>query len=710
MGNCEGLEILGVLTTTQESKQMVLQLKPGIEIPWESCGFCDYKLDSQADEQQLRETEHSHSIKGIFSFIPSKNQWTLTFSACDKEEKHQNATKHATTYEVLKNDTDTLHKKLQLQYEVDGKVYELQSSYPTKKSRNGETSNIFPSLNKAVTQPTKAIEFVIENRKFSTKSSISSITPTLEGPVNNIEEERSALEASAELLQVKLIEKCIIPDRIGCGPDTSTFLQNMRELAKLVTPSGQNPFTCDQCGDEMTSYFPYIEHVFKHFGSRPYVCNVCQATFQTRAVMRHHLDMHGGKAPFECEFCGKKFRNSCHMKQHRMRHTGERPHNCPYCEKTFAHKNVLKIHLQVHTGEKPCCCDLCGKLFREPHRLACHLATHYRSSKSLDCSTCGKSFKTSGMLKLHETKRCNNKVQTALERATESLETLQNVTYIENMDESHFLDTDHEVTIIEAESLEVLPVNTYIVEPSELCRLQKYYIEEMESDKFGMVCEVLSSTAGHETTEYGKTQESCHDVTKMSTITEDLPNSGLTGCDRHVCNECGANFISLLKYMDHLNRHTGNKPYVCEECNKQFFTLSYLRNHQKLHSADYQFICEFCGKAFRLKNNLQMHELTHTKEKPFKCDLCDKAYTHPMNLKIHKQEHTGAKPFQCETCGRCFRTTHRLKTHKMSHTGEKAFSCLNCEAKFTSNSKVKRHMSLHCKLSKAAKFQNDEDN
>ena len=89
------------------------------------------------------------------------------------------------------------------------------------------------------------------------------------------------------------MDKCIIPDQIGCGPDTSTFLQNMRELAKLVTPSGQNPFKCDQCEEEMTSYFPYVEHVFKHFGTRPYICNVCQASFQTRAVMRHHLDMHG---------------------------------------------------------------------------------------------------------------------------------------------------------------------------------------------------------------------------------------------------------------------------------------------------------------------------------------------------------------------------------------------------------------------------------
>lgn len=111
---------------------------------------------------------------------------------------------------------------------------------------------------------------------------------------------------------------------------------------------------------------------------------------------------------------------------------------------------------------------------------------------------------------------------------------------------------------------------------------------------------------------------------ETTSCTEDGKDNVRVNGEKHVCGDCGSSFTSLMKYMDHLNRHTGNKPYICEECNKQFFTLGYLRNHQKLHSAEYQFICEFCGKAFRLKNNLQMHELTHTKEKPFKCDLCDK--------------------------------------------------------------------------------------
>ena len=55
------------------------------------------------------------------------------------------------------------------------------------------------------------------------------------------------------------------------------------------------------------------------------------------------------------------------------------------------------------------------------------------------------------MLKLHEAKRCGNKLQVDLDRGAEdpnSFETLQNVSYIDNMDEAHFLDADHEVSVL----------------------------------------------------------------------------------------------------------------------------------------------------------------------------------------------------------------------------------------------------------------------
>jgi hypothetical protein len=88
---------------------------------------------------------------------------------------------------------------LQLQYEVDGKVFELRSTFSPKKPRNVESSNNnFVSPTKTITQPTKAIEFVIENKKYSTSSAN---TKPFEETIG-VGEERSALEASLELLQV----------------------------------------------------------------------------------------------------------------------------------------------------------------------------------------------------------------------------------------------------------------------------------------------------------------------------------------------------------------------------------------------------------------------------------------------------------------------------------------------------------------------------
>lgn len=84
------------------------------------------------------------------------------------------------------------------------------------------------------------------------------------------------------------MEQTIIPEYIACGPNTATFLQNMKELARLVA-ANHSLFKCEQCGEEKSSYFPYIEHAFRHSGIRPYSCTLCDSTFQTRAVTRHHL-------------------------------------------------------------------------------------------------------------------------------------------------------------------------------------------------------------------------------------------------------------------------------------------------------------------------------------------------------------------------------------------------------------------------------------
>lgn len=149
----------------------------------------------------------------------------------------------------------------------------------------------------------------------------------------------------------------------------------------------------------------------------------------------------------------------------------------------------------------------------------------------------------------------------------------------------------------------------------------------------GVCCDTVGTSNVHaiileNTSELHQVPSKCS-ATSDSTTEDDSGEIPITTGKRFTCNECGATYVSQIKYLDHLNKHTGNKPYVCQQCNKQFLTLPYLKNHLKLHSAEYQYVCEICGKSFKLKNNLQMHELTHSKEKPYKCSHCDKGIGNP---------------------------------------------------------------------------------
>lgn len=200
MGSCEGVQVLGLLQTAQDGKQMILQFKPSSKIPWEICRFCDAKWDSDSDIQSKR-TEHLHPIKGIFSFLPNENQWTLTFTNSDKNEDQNTCMKSANEITIENDSSQQKRTQSSLQYEVDGKVYELRNNLPARNKSYIEPSksNTF-SQNKPKLR-TKAIEFVIENQKYST----SSISAKHFDSNNVIGEERSALEASLEQLQVDFL-------------------------------------------------------------------------------------------------------------------------------------------------------------------------------------------------------------------------------------------------------------------------------------------------------------------------------------------------------------------------------------------------------------------------------------------------------------------------------------------------------------------------
>ncbi|NWT07597.1 ZNF22 protein, partial [Mionectes macconnelli] len=54
-------------------------------------------------------------------------------------------------------------------------------------------------------------------------------------------------------------------------------------------------------------------------------------SFRSSSNLIGHQHIHTGEQPYTCRECGKSFRSSSNLIQHQLIHTGERPHTCGEC-------------------------------------------------------------------------------------------------------------------------------------------------------------------------------------------------------------------------------------------------------------------------------------------------------------------------------------------------------------------------------------------
>ena len=166
----------------------------------------------------------------------------------------------------------------------------------------------------------------------------------------------------------------------------------------------------------------------------------------------------------------------------------------------------------------------------------------------------------------------------------------------------------------------------------------------------------------------------------------------------HSCDECGAVFSYSTSLLNHMRRHTGEKPYKCQVCYRAFPYATSLKNHMITHTREMKYGCAYCERFFLHEASLKTHMRKHTGEKPYTCQYCDKAFAHATSLKNHERIHTGEQPYKCELCSLRFKHATSLKNHMRTHTGEKPYECKICNRKFAYATSLKNHTKSHKKV------------
>ncbi|XP_068185265.1 zinc finger protein 142 [Antennarius striatus] len=169
------------------------------------------------------------------------------------------------------------------------------------------------------------------------------------------------------------------------------------------------PLRCSSCEFACRHQLVLEQHLRSHGGKRLYKCTDCNYSTRNRQKITWHIRIHTGEKPYSCELCAYTCTDPSRLRLHMRVHQEEKNYLCPQCGYKCKWATQLKYHMTKHTGEKPYACDDCDYRTNRADALRAHRDTQHCELRPYVCEKCGKTFKTSFILKTHQRQHSNDR-------------------------------------------------------------------------------------------------------------------------------------------------------------------------------------------------------------------------------------------------------------------------------------------------------------
>ncbi|XP_034529408.1 zinc finger protein 2 homolog [Notolabrus celidotus] len=203
-------------------------------------------------------------------------------------------------------------------------------------------------------------------------------------------------EEDRRFLNRRVVNKSFTEEETKC-PKCDKIFELPNQLKTHMKLHNLKHF-CGQCERGFTSSSGYYQHQRLHKKGRLFSCSQCNKGFLCNYSLKQHERLHEGPTNL-CGICGKSL-SKAGFKRHMQVHKGEKTHLCTTCGRSFFSSGELLLHTRSHTGELPYTCMHCGKGFSTKSHLIIHNRSHTGERPYL-CAECPKRFLTLNCLKRH---------------------------------------------------------------------------------------------------------------------------------------------------------------------------------------------------------------------------------------------------------------------------------------------------------------------